>query len=126
MAGKSGHRGFGYVRRLPSKRFQASYVGPDLTRHFALSTFTTKGDAEAWLYAERILMSGSAWAAPGGRSASEKGCLFDLYASSWLAERTVKARTRDGYQHLLDRYLGEPPATHRRSHVDRAMPKSSR
>ena len=42
-------RGFGYVRRLPSKRYQASYAGPDLQRHVAPTTFTTKGDAEAWL-----------------------------------------------------------------------------
>lgn len=28
MAGKSGHRGFGHVRKLPSGRYHASYVGP--------------------------------------------------------------------------------------------------
>jgi hypothetical protein len=28
-----GRRGFGYIRRLPSKRYQASYTGPDLARH---------------------------------------------------------------------------------------------
>ncbi len=44
-----GRRGFGMVRRLPSKRYQASYAGPDLGRHTAPNTFTTKGDAEAWL-----------------------------------------------------------------------------
>lgn len=30
MAGKANHRGFGHVRKLPSKRYQASYIGPDL------------------------------------------------------------------------------------------------
>src|SRR4051794_29122807 len=42
-------RGFGAVRRLPSKRYQASYVGPDQVRRTAPTTFATKGDAEAWL-----------------------------------------------------------------------------
>ena len=49
MAGKKGHRGWGRIRRLPSKRFQANYVGPDLVRHNAPTTFTTKMDAEAFL-----------------------------------------------------------------------------
>ena len=35
-------RSFGYVRRLPSKRYQASYVGPDLVRHTARDTFAAK------------------------------------------------------------------------------------
>ncbi len=105
MAGKSGHRGFGYVRRLPSRRFQASYVGPDLVRHAAPSTFATKGDAEAWLVAERALMSGAQWSPPAGRAAARGDGQFGAYAASWLSERSVKARTRDGYQHLLDRYL---------------------
>ncbi len=39
MAGKSNHRGFGYVRKLPSKRYQGSYIGPDLARHSGPTTF---------------------------------------------------------------------------------------
>jgi hypothetical protein len=46
-------RGFGYVRRLPSKRYQASYPGPDLQRHVAPTTFTTKGDVGTRLAEER-------------------------------------------------------------------------
>jgi hypothetical protein len=40
MTGKSNRRGWGHIRRLPSKRFQASYVGPDVLRHTAPRTFT--------------------------------------------------------------------------------------
>ena len=53
MSGKKDRRQFGYVRRLPSKRWHASYAGPDLARHAAPFTFDTKLDAEAWLVAER-------------------------------------------------------------------------
>jgi len=49
MAGKANHRGFGYVRKLPSKRYQGSYIGPDLARYSGLTAFATKGDSEAWL-----------------------------------------------------------------------------
>lgn len=49
-----GHRrGFGQIRRLPSKRFQAGYTGPDAAMHHAPSTFETALDAEAWLTDER-------------------------------------------------------------------------
>jgi transposase len=43
MAGEANHRGFGYVRKLPSKRYQGSYIGPDLARYSGLTTFATKG-----------------------------------------------------------------------------------
>ena len=45
-------RGFGYVRRLPSKRYQASYAGPNLKRHVGPMTFTTKADGST----DRILV----------------------------------------------------------------------
>lgn len=59
-----GRRGFGMVRRLPSKRYQASYAGPDLGRHTAPNTFTTKGDAEAWLAEERKQVESGKWRPP--------------------------------------------------------------
>ena len=42
----AGRRGFGAIRRLPSGRFQAGYVGPDMVRHKAATTFETREDAE--------------------------------------------------------------------------------
>ena len=44
-------RGFGTLRKLPSKRWQASYIGPDQERHTGPTTFTATGDAEEWLNA---------------------------------------------------------------------------
>jgi hypothetical protein len=44
----------GFIRQLPSsKRWQASYVGPDKNRHTAPDTFADKIDAEYWLAGER-------------------------------------------------------------------------
>ena len=61
-------RGFGKVRRLPSGRFQASYVGPDLARHTAPSTFEAKIDAEHWLAVEhRLIVSASGRDTSGAR-----------------------------------------------------------
>src|SRR5690606_3497040 len=95
-------------RRLPSKRWQASYTGPDLARHTAPHTFASKMDAEVWLAQERALVDGSGWVAPKRRAEIAERLApptFGEYAQQWLADRPLKPRTRDGYQHLLRRYL---------------------
>jgi len=55
MAGKKNPREWGSItsRRLKSARYQASYVGPDLRRHFAPVTLDSKMIAERWLGKER-------------------------------------------------------------------------
>ena len=40
MPATNGHRGWGHFRKLLSKRFQASYIGPDLRRHTTPNPFT--------------------------------------------------------------------------------------
>ncbi len=101
-------RGFGTLRRLPSKRWQATYVGPDLARHTAPHTFAAKADAEAWLAQEWALVSGDDWVAPKRRAELAERLApptFGEYARQWLADRSLKPRTREGYEHLLRRYL---------------------
>lgn len=107
MAGKRSHRGFGYVRKLPSGRYQASYAGPDLERHNAPDTFQTRGDAERWLGAEQAMLAAGTWASPAARrtAASTKALTFGAYAERWLERRDLKPRTRDHYRSLLDRQI---------------------
>jgi integrase len=96
-------RGFGYLRRLPSKRWQASYIGPDLVRHNAPDTFETKGDGEAWLAAERRLLAADDWQPPGQRR--RRGLTFEAYAAAWLEARELKPSTRALYRGILAREL---------------------
>jgi hypothetical protein len=63
-------RSFGYIRRLPSKRYQASYIGPDLGRHAAPDTFETNMEAEGWLRDERKIISSGEWMPPKRRAAA--------------------------------------------------------
>lgn len=93
-------RQFGTIRKLPSGRFQASYLGPDRQRHTAPATFRTKGDADAWLSDQRTALDRGAWRDP--RAGTET---FGAYAQRWLAERDLKARTREDYQRILDAHL---------------------
>lgn len=50
-------RSFGYIRKLPSGKFQASYVDASGTRVTAPHTFLTRGDASAWLAVQEVLRS---------------------------------------------------------------------
>lgn len=110
MAGKTGRRGFGWVRRLPSKRWQASYTGPDGARHNGPATFFAKMDAEAWLTDEHRLISSGAWTSPAARAEEARHphtpVTFASYAAAWLAIRGLKPRTREHYQRILDTHLG--------------------
>ena len=107
MVGKPNRRGWGRIRKLPSRRWQASYVGPDLTRHNAPHTFSAKMDAERWLYDERRMIERDEWSPPAARSAVKKakGVTVAEYATIWLAQRTLKHRTKTHYASLLANHV---------------------
>lgn len=107
MVGRSNRRGWGYLRRLPSGRWQASYVGPDLRRHTAHSTFTAKMDGEAWLADERRLVERDEWTPPAQRRAARQGQVVTVgqFAQTWVAQRNLRHRTREHYQAILARHL---------------------
>ena len=104
-------RTFGTLRRLPSKRWQASYIGPDDQRHVAPSTFTAKIDAEAWLADERRLTEQPNWSAPDERRADANQMLRDSqtplnnYAASWLVDQDLRPLTRRDYDSLLRNHI---------------------
>ena len=104
MSGRSRRRGFGHVRKLPSGRWQASYLGPDLVRRTAPHTFDAKADAEGWLGRRREEVVSGAWQPPV-KVERVAALTFEAYSTQWLRERALKPRTREGYEHLLGRYL---------------------
>jgi integrase len=105
MAGKPGRRTWGWVRRLPSKQYQASYIHPPKTqcRHTAPHTFGAKIDAEGWLSTERRAIELGTWTAPAARVAAVKAraVSLDEYAQRWLSERSLKPRTASLYASQL-------------------------
>jgi len=105
-------RSFGAIRRLPSKRYQASYIGPDLARHVAPETFTAKVDAEGWIAAERRLVEWDEWISPEVRRAKalhDDAQTLRTYAMTWLPERVavrgLKPKTVSEYRRYLDRLI---------------------
>ncbi len=113
-------RDFGYIRKLPSGRYQATFVGPDLGRHKAPVTFEVKDAAVVWLRHEKRLIDDAAaddvpWVSPEERQEAKRRAqervLFGDYAARWLTERRnskgepLRALTRKDYEQVLAKYL---------------------
>lgn len=102
---------FGKLRKLPSGRYQASYVGLDGIRYTAPHTFDATTDARGWLAVQRAKLVTGKWSPmDAARSASERAGRTDTlgtYASRWLATRmnrhgeALLPRTRSEYERLL-------------------------
>lgn len=109
-----GKRSFGNLRRLPSKRWQARYTGPDGKLHAATTsdgrplTFDTKRDAEAWLSLRHSEIQRKAWKPP--TEPVKTPITLREYALAWLADREVDGeplavRTRALYAGLLKNHI---------------------
>ncbi|MGM9384263.1 tyrosine-type recombinase/integrase [Streptomyces antibioticus] len=98
MAGK--RRQFGRVRKLPSGRYQARYVGPDGVLRPAPDTFATKRDADDWLADKQTEMRRGDWHDPDAGKVP-----FGEYAAAWIRERELTTTTRQLYGSLLRHHL---------------------
>lgn len=96
MSGRKGRRGFGRIRKLPSGRWQASYMAPDLRRTNAPITFLTKADAEGWLGVERQKIVLGEFERPEPPAHRTAVATFTDYATTWVATREIKPKTREG------------------------------
>ncbi|HYO02905.1 MAG TPA: integrase, partial [Mycobacterium sp.] len=105
MAGRAHRRGWGHLRKLPSTKWQATYLHRD-TRHRAPSTFTMKTDGEAWLSAERRLIERDEWTPPSERETAARTAQTVLqYATAWIRERPLKETTREHYRVMLAEHV---------------------
>lgn len=105
---RPGHRRFGLIRKLPSGRYQASYLGPDGRRRTAPDTFARKREAEQWLATVETELLRDDWTDP----ALGKIPLGE-FAEQWIAEHKISRRTREEYASVwrmhLAPYLGDYP-----------------
>ena len=114
MSGKKNPREWGSIRKQTTKsaRYQASFIGPDLARHFAPVTFESKMMAERWLGRERDLIEKCAandepWQPPATRKLENKAQALSLatYGGQWIEQRKLKPRTRIEYERKFDLYI---------------------
>ncbi|MFE3217616.1 tyrosine-type recombinase/integrase [Streptomyces antimycoticus] len=89
-------RRFGRVRKLPSGRYQARYLGPDGIDRPAPVTFATAGEADDWLAEQQTEVRKGDWQDPDAGAVN-----FGQYAAQWVDERDLSATTEELYRRLL-------------------------
>lgn len=101
MAGKRRRtrRSFGAVRKLPSGRYQASYLDPTGQRRNAPETFTAKIDADAWLAIQRAALETGSW-----RGRDERITVAE-FAEQWLATHHARPQTLYKYRTSFERWI---------------------
>ncbi|OZE26166.1 site-specific integrase [Rhodococcus sp. 05-2255-1e] len=103
-AKKPARRGFGRLRQFRSGRWKASYTGPDGMLYEAPETFAAKIDAEAWLTDRRREIDRDLWSPKSGQN-DIPDAPFGEYAEGWMAQHSIKDRTREHYRKLLDNHI---------------------
>lgn len=104
-------RPFGFVRKLPSNNYQASYVGLDSQRYNAPVTFKTKTSARQWLTVEHSMILAKTWTAPGSTAPYEETPNFHAYAQRHIDIQTnhygelLRESTKALYKRLLNTKL---------------------
>jgi Phage integrase, N-terminal SAM-like domain len=101
MANTEGHRRFGSIRKLPSGRYQARYLGPDGLMRKAPETFARIKEAERWLTLVEAQMLRKDWIDP------DKGKIrLQDYAERWIEQRpNLRPRTIHLYEWLLRKHI---------------------
>jgi len=110
---KKNHRTFGYIRRLPSKMYQASYLGPDGRRYYAPRPFVAKADADGFLANEQTLLNREKWTNPKSRISAElkndapsEATLREIFPKYLLLRSTrtgepLRRQTKDLYERQM-------------------------
>ncbi len=94
-------------------RWQARITAPNGTITKAPSTFKAKVDAEEWVQAERRLMEDPSTYIPAEirrenalkKAQQDAANIFSTYASSYIADRELRPKTKREYRRLLDTAL---------------------
>jgi integrase len=117
MAKKGHRRRFGWVRKLPSGRHQASYLGPDGRRHVAPHTFDSVTSADRWLVQVETAILRREWFDPERARMQLRD-----YAETWIEQRPgLRPSTRALYRRLLDRYVSPTIGAAHLSAIDTPM-----
>jgi hypothetical protein len=95
-------RTFGCVRKLPSGKYQASYLKPSGTRQTAPETFQTRFEADKWLAGIRTDIYRGDWKNP------EQGLLkLKQFIHEYMSQKKsqLAPKTFEGYENLIKKAL---------------------
>ena len=102
---------WGHVRKLPSGRYQASYVAPNGSRVNGPMTFPAKRDAEAWLAVQRSRIVEGEWSASTPTAKHDRQAdrseTLATFGERWIENRLtsrglpLRESTKQGYRQQL-------------------------
>ena len=110
---RKSRRAFGALRKLPSGRWQASYLTSDGQRRQAPMTFSAKTDADSYLNSVRYEMERGTWEDPDSASEGVQAPLFREYAESHIELQvtprgaSLRPSTKALYRKLLRNHLAD-------------------
>lgn len=94
-------RHFGAIRRLPSGRYQARYLGPDGVYRSAPETYERKQDAAHFLAVVESQLARSEW-----RDPARADVPLGEYAADWIEQRPgLRPRTVELYRWILRKHI---------------------
>lgn len=95
-------RVFGSIRKLPSGRWQASYLDPiSRSRVPGESTFPSKADANRWLSTVELSLERGDTLDRAGRTQT-----LSEYSAAWMDSKSaLRPKTRELYAYLLTRHI---------------------
>lgn len=112
-------RRFGRIRRLPSGRYQARYLGPDGIDRPAPHTFETTRDADDWLAEQQTDVRQGGWQAPNAGAVN-----FKDYALQWVRSAVSPPRPTSCVGHHAEGHDGPRRAVLRACRADRSALES--
>lgn len=103
-------RSFGRIEKRPRGLLRVGYVGPDGRTYRAPNYFATRIDAEGWLHGVKRQIDTGAWVPPDvaaarAEAAQRSATTLSAFADDWIEARPLKARTRQHYRTLLNRFI---------------------
>lgn len=103
-------RSFGRIEKRPRGLLRVGYVGPDGRTYRAPNYFDTRIDAEGWLHDVKRQIDTGAWVPPDvaaarAEAAQRPAITLSASADDWIEARPLKARTRQHYRTLLNRFI---------------------
>jgi integrase len=114
MSATKGHRAWGSIKKQRTRRasYQASFIGPDLRRHYAPVIFSSRLNAERWLIREKDIIetcmgNGQAWKPPSERALEKKAEVLHLsdYGKTVIDQRPLRPLTRIEYESKWSRLI---------------------
>ena len=106
-------RTFGTIRKLPSGRFQASFVAPDENRYNGAYTFQTKTDASAWLSTVDADITRGLWVSPTvvakeGKASLSLATYLEQHIELQITRdgKPIQETTKESYRRVAKNHLG--------------------